>query len=204
MKQQQTLLVTLIKKTLNFYWFIFDMFAYKFNRIGDMYYNKFIGTAYRREYADINISKYQKVLHIGCGVFPLTEMTIVSSTGAQVVGIDRNSKVLPAARDIIQRKQMEGKIQVVYGNGINYPVDGFDVIIISSCATPILQILDHVIHNAKGNAMIIIREVETAVRPLIKYLDAQNNIKIMKKIGHYGFPFPGLLGWQAFYILKKG
>lgn len=204
MTQRQTLLVTLIKKTLNFYWFIFDMFAYKFKKIGDMYYNKFIGTAYRREYADINISKSQKVLHIGCGVFPLTEMTIVSSTGAQVVGIDRNKKVLPAARDIIARKQINGKIQVVYGNGVNYPVDGFDVIIISSCATPILQILDHVIHDAKDNAMIIIREVETAVRPLLKYLNSQNDITIIKKIGHYGFPFPGLLGWQAFYIIKKG
>jgi len=66
-----------------------------------------------------------------------------------------------------------------------------------------LKIIEHVFKNSKSNSKIIIRMIETSLKPLIEFIDQQRNIILVKKIEHHPFPFLKPFGWQSFYLMKK-
>jgi len=179
MKFKNKLLNYMMKKISNYYWYIIDNLAFKLDKFAEIYYKKSIGSQYRMEYQTFNISKNDKVLHIGSGAFPLTEI------------------------DVVREKNLQDKIKINLGNGKNYPIKEFDVIIISSCASPMVKIIEHVFKNAKSNSKIIVRAIETSLKPLIESIDLQKNIIFVKKIEHHPFPFLKPFGWQSFYLIKK-
>ena len=51
-----------------------------------------------------NISSKDKVLHIGCGIFPSETFLIAEKTGAKVVGIDNSKRAVDLARKFIIKK----------------------------------------------------------------------------------------------------
>lgn len=203
MKFKNELLIYMMEKISNYYWFIIDNLAFKLDKLAEMYYKKSIGSQYRMEYQTFNISKNDKVLHIGSGAFPLTEITLAEEMGNTVVGIDKSRKAVEYADDVVRRKNLQDKIKINLGNGKDYPIKEFDVIIISSCASPMLKIIEHVFKNSKSDSKIIIRMIETSLKPLIEYIDQQRNIILVKKIEHHPFPFLKPFGWQSFYLMKK-
>ena len=99
MKIKNNFMVFLLKKQIIFFWIFIDNIAYKFEIIAKLY-DKLISTVYKNEYKASNISNEDKVLHIGCGAYPLTEMTLSRITGAKIVGIDRNPKAIKLANNI--------------------------------------------------------------------------------------------------------
>jgi precorrin-6B methylase 2 len=203
MKFKNKLLNYMMKKISNYYWYIIDNLAFKLDKFAEIYYKKSIGSQYRMEYQTFNISKNDKVLHIGSGAFPLTEITLAEEIGTTVVGIDKSRKAVESADDVVREKNLQDKIKINLGNGKNYPIKEFDVIIISSCASPMVKIIEHVFKNAKSNSKIIVRAIETSLKPLIESIDLQKNIIFVKKIEHHPFPFLKPFGWQSFYLIKK-
>ena len=203
MKFKNELLIYMMEKISSYYWFIIDNLAFKLDKLAEMYYKKSIGSEYRMEYQTFNISKNDKVLHIGSGAFPLTEITLAEEIGNTVVGIDKSRKAVEYADDVVRRKNLQDKIKINLGNGRDYPIKEFDVIIISSCASPMLKIIEHVFKNSKSNSKIIVRMIETSIKPLMKSINLQRDIILVKKIEHHPFPFIKPLGWQSFYLIKK-
>jgi len=203
MKLKNKLPIYLMKIISNYYWFIIDNLAFKLDKLAEIYYKKSIGFQYRIEYQTFNILKNNKVLHIGSGAFPLTEITLAEEIGTTVTGIDKSRKAVGSANDVVRRKNLQDKIKINLGNGKNYSIKEFDVIIISSCASPMVKIIEHVFKNAKNNSKIIVRAIETSLKPLTEYIDLQKNIILVKKIEHHPFPFLKPFGWQSFYLLKK-
>ncbi|MCK5029979.1 MAG: hypothetical protein KAR64_00785 [Thermoplasmatales archaeon] len=61
------------------------------------------------EYQTFNISKNDKVLHIGSGAFPLTEITPAEEIGTTVVGIDKSRKAVESADDVVRGKNLQDK-----------------------------------------------------------------------------------------------
>ena len=202
-KFKTAVLMQMINKISNYYWLIIDNLAFKLDKLAEMYYKKSIGTQYRKEYETFNISKNAKVLHIGSGAFPLTEITLAEEIGNTVVGIDKSRKAVDYAEDVVRRKNLQDKIKIKLGDGKNYPIKEFDVIIISSCASPMEKIIEHVFKNSKSNSKIIVRMIETSLKPLIEFINLQRDIILVKKIEHHPFPFIKPLGWQSFYLIKK-
>ena len=203
MKEKPRIHIRFAKKLMNIFWSFIDKLSYKSEKIANTYYNKSIGIEYRKEYEVFKINNDNKILHIGCGAFPLTELTLAESTGAKIVGIDKNEKVLPLAKEIVKKRKLQNKITIDHGNGIDYPVNGFDMIIISSCATPMIDIVDHIVKDSKKNTVIVVRELDVAIRPLLDYINSEKRISVLKKIDHYPFPIVYPLGWQAFYLVKN-
>ena len=203
MRFKNKLLIYMIKIFSNYYWFIIDNLAFKLDKLAEMYYKRSIGSQYRKEYETFNISKNAKVLHIGSGAFPLTEITLAEEIGNTVVGIDKSRKAVDYAEDVVRRKNLQDKIKIKLGDGKNYPIKEFDLIIISSCASPMLKIIEHVFKNSKSNSKIIVRMIETSLRPLMESIKLQKDIFLVKKIEHHPFPFIKPLGWQSFYLIKK-
>ncbi len=202
MKIKNNFMVFLLKKQIIYFWIFIDNIAYKFEIIAKLY-DKLISTVYKNEYEASNISNEDKVLHIGCGAYPLTEITLARTTGAKIVGIDRNPKAIKLANDIVNKKNLQDKIKIDHGNGMNYPLEEFNMIIISSCTLPLLQVVDYIFKNVKNNSKVIVRELDAAVEPLINLIDLQDNIILVKKIESHQFPFYKPFGWRSFYLVKK-
>ena len=95
----------LIKISTNLFWLIIDTLSYRNNKIAQIY-NHSIGKEYFAEYAKLGISKENRILHIGCGPYPLTEISLAQQFGAKVVGIDKNPKTIKMAKDIIKNKSL--------------------------------------------------------------------------------------------------
>jgi len=195
--------IHLIKNISNYYWWFIDNLAHNLDKLAETYYKKSIGSEYRREYKTFDISKEDKVLHIGSGAFPLTEITLAETIGTSVIGIDKNLNAVKSANDVIYKKNLHDKIKIYHGNGIDYPVKNFDVIIVSSCASPMIKIVEHIFEAAKSNTRIIIREVEISIKPLISYVGMRGDVRLLKKIDHHPFPFFKPFGWQSFHLIKK-
>jgi hypothetical protein len=186
-----------------FYWWFIDNLSYKLDKLANTYYMKSIGPEYEKEYRKFGILKENKVLHVGSGAFPLTEIKLAETIGSTVVGIDKNLNAVKSANDIVNEKNLNDKIKINYGNGIDYPVDEFDVIIISSCASPMMVIVKHILKAAKNHSKIIVREMETSLIPLIEYIGMQQDIYLVEKIDHHPFPFLKPFGWQSFHLIKE-
>lgn len=203
MNLKNKLQIYLMKNISSYYWWFIDNLANKLDKLAEIYYKKSIGSEYRQEYKTFDISKEDKVLHIGSGAFPLTEIILVESIGTTVLGIDKSLNAVKSANDVVYKKNLHDKIKIDHGDGIDYPIKNFDVVIVSSCASPMVKIVEHIFNTAKNNTRIIIREMEASIKPLIKYIGMQKDVSLVKKIAHHPFPFLKPFGWQSFYLIKK-
>jgi precorrin-6B methylase 2 len=197
-----TIAISIVKKISNFFWDIADTWSYKSDKIAQ-YYNKSIEEEYKKECEACGIASNSKVLHIGCGSYPLTEIVLAQCCQGAIVGIDKNTQAVRRGYEIMQKHHLEKKITIAQGNGTNYPVNDFDLIFISSCSFPKVQILEHLFKNTKHHSKIIVREISIAVTDILQCINAHPDIEIIKQIYHTPFPFYGPFGWTTFHLRKN-
>jgi len=164
------LLIFLTKKASNYFWEITDILSNKFDKFAEIY-EKSIESQYKLEYETIGISQDKKVLHIGCGAYPMTEITLAKLFGAEITGIDKSPNAVKLAEEVIHKYKLDNKIKIEHGDGVNYPVNNFDVIIISSCSYPKIKILHHIFNCAKKHSIIIVRELDIAKDAILECID---------------------------------
>jgi precorrin-6B methylase 2 len=201
-KTREGFLTRCNSKITNFFWDIIDVLAHENRKIAELY-EKIIGEEYKKEFVSFGISKGNKVLHIGCGAYPLTEIELAKLFNVKVVGIDKNPLAVKLANEVIQKERLGKKIKIEHGDGVNHPVNKFDVIIISSCSSPKLKILEHIFKIAKKQSVIIVREIDAAVERVLEYINSRNDVTQVKKIHHTPFPFLHPIGWNSIYLKKK-
>lgn len=191
-----------LKKTFsNYFWKFVDIIACKIRKVAETY-EKAIGNQYKKEYKVFGILKYNKALHVGCGAYPLTEITLAKLPGKKIIGIDKNLKAVLSARKIIKKKDLDKKISIENENGLNYSVKGFDVIIVSSCSTPKEKILDNIFKNANENSIIIVREINSGTNNILEYINKQNEVKLVNKV-QFRTLFPIPFSWNSICLIKK-
>ena len=197
-----TLTIFFIKKLSNCFWEIADTWSYKNEKIARRY-NKSIGKEYRKEYKNCSIAPSRNILHIGCGSYPLTEIVLAESTKAKIVGIDKNPQTVQRAQQMVRKNNLESRITINHGDGLDYPVEDFDVIIVSSCSLPKVQILQHLFQKAKSYSTIIVRELDIATNDIQHSIDEFHNIELLQQVRHNPFPFFEPIGWTTFCLKKK-
>ena len=192
-----------LKLTTNYFWHYLDNLSYKSNFLAELYEKKLIGNEYYQESKLFNLNKNDKILHIGCGAYPLTEITLASNDVNRVIGIDKNKKVVKRARKIITKKNLKDKICIKHGNGVDFPVNDFSVIIISSCSNPKIKILDNIIKNVKPKTKIVVREIQLEAKEIIDYVKNHKEIRLIKSVVNNPLPFISPFGWYSFLLVKK-
>jgi len=197
----ERLFLPLVKHVSYFFWDIADIWAWKNEKMA-RFYNKHIGIEYKSEYETFGLSKNSKVLHIGCGPYPLTVIELATLLDVNVVGIDAKPKAVQEAREIITRRNMNARITIEQGDGTTYPAQNFDVIIVSSCSYPKVAILEHLFATAKKNAIIIVRELDVATREIYESIQRHPDITIVKKMHHHSLPILLPIAWDALYLKK--
>ena len=183
----------------NYFWKAIDFVACKVKRFAKVYENT-ISKEYIREGDLFKISDSKNILHIGCGSYPVTAITLAKLNGSKVVGIDIDARAIKMATEIINRKNLQDKISLDIGDGRNYPLDNFDTIIISSCSVPKIDILNHIFNTANNNCKIIVREINGASTSVVDCINLHKNIEIIKRIGNHPFPTSS---WESFCLKKN-
>ena len=127
-----------------YYWVVMDILCYRFSLIA-RFYEKTIGQAYYEELDRFNLYTAKKVLHIGCGAYPLSALMLMYHTDATVVSIDKNDIAVQLSKRVIKKKKMQKRIIIEASDGISYPLDQFDTIIISGCSIPMFGLIDYML-----------------------------------------------------------
>jgi 2-polyprenyl-3-methyl-5-hydroxy-6-metoxy-1,4-benzoquinol methylase len=187
------------KKRTVLFWRFVDNLACKMVKLADLY-ERTIGVAYRKERETFGLSKAKNILHIGCGAYPITAMILAEMNDVKIVTIDNKPKAVKLANEVISKKKLDKKIKTEYGEGIKYPLDGFDTIIVSGCSLPKIKVLEHVFKNAKPQSRIILRESYLDIKSIIDGLNPKQDITIEKKIGNHPFP---TCRWESYYLVKN-
>jgi 2-polyprenyl-3-methyl-5-hydroxy-6-metoxy-1,4-benzoquinol methylase len=186
-------------KATNYYWYFVDKFSCKLDKLAEKYI-KIISEAYRKESKEFGITDAENVLHIGCGAFPVSAMTLAEENGRKIIGIDSNPKVIAPAINVIKKRNLENKIKIEYGNGTNYSIDNFDMIVISACAVPKKRVVEHIFQTAKPGTKIIVRELYSKKNVMDKMINSYDDIKIIKRIDNNPFITSK---WESLYLEKK-
>lgn len=187
-----------IKKS-NIFWKIVDLVASRIEKIGKLH-EKSISKEYIQESKLFDISKSRNILHIGCGAYPITAITLSKNNGCRIVGIDKNPRAVKQANKIVKKMNIQDRVKIRHGDGANYHVEEFDTIIISSCSVPKKPILENVFEKAKKNSKIIVREINGANRLVHDLIKLYDDVVLVKKIENNPFP---TAHWESFYIIKK-
>jgi precorrin-6B methylase 2 len=186
-----------LKKT-NCFWRIIDRLAGASSVI-ENFYEKTVGREYKKEIDKFDLKKSKKILHIGCGTYPITALSLSELKDIKIVTIDHDEKSIKTARKIIKQKKLEKKISADAGDGIKYPLNTFDTIIISGCSVPKIQVLNHVLQSSQKKSKIIIRE-EYYKDKIKKIIDATEGIEIIGKMDNHAFI---TCRWESICVLKK-
>ena len=128
----------------------------KFNKLLFLYVD-FYNEMTENEINLANISKNDKVLHIGCGSIPATSILIAEKTGAKVTGIDNNPRSVKQALYCLSEFKLSDKIQIRYSEVNHFPVGKFDLIIISQGIKLYNEVLEYIAQSMKRDARVIFR-----------------------------------------------
>jgi len=136
---------------------ILESFFTKTNVLG-LLYTRFYENLVTKEVEEVNTNSNDFVLQIGCGAVPYTAEVIARKTGAKVIAIDNDPKMVKRATAYVARQGIPSNIQIKYGDGMNYPLRDFDIIIISLGVRPIAPILKRILSEANDGTRIVFRE----------------------------------------------
>jgi len=178
--------------------------CYKFNflellavKIG-FFYNllmKWRKPIFLNEIKMAKITSKDKMLLIGCGILPSETIIIAEKTKTKIIGIDNSIKACKLARSYIEKKGLSDLIKIEYGNGVNYPVQNFDVIFIAINVWPIDSVLENLSYNAKTNTRIMCKSIKNDIVKSLEKKELLNTFSIESQLEN-----PKT---QSFLLIKK-
>lgn len=150
----------MIKKALDYLYYAIEVFLNSVPVLAKIFI-KFHAPSVKKEIAMVNITESDKILHIGCGAIPYTSIIINKETSSQIVGIDNKERIVNRATEYVKINNFSDRIKIEMGEGDNYDVSGFDVVIISYGVADHDVVLKHVLGSVKGGTRIVLRKSVT-------------------------------------------
>ena len=125
------------------------MFARIYSRL---FYQKMVA----REIALSEITPELRVLHVGCGPFPMTAM-MLARFGARVTAADIDPDALILARNVLNRNGLSSAIRLVSGCGSSLDFSGYQAVWISLHVQPMQQVIIRALDNTPPEAAVVFR-----------------------------------------------
>ncbi|MDH7506529.1 MAG: class I SAM-dependent methyltransferase [Candidatus Thermoplasmatota archaeon] len=142
-----------------------------------------------------NVTEKDKVLLIGCGIFPSEAMLIADQTKAKVVCIDNSIKAVNMAKKIVKKKGVFDLVKIEYADGINYHPDDFNVVFIAINVWPIDLVLRNLAKNLKTNTRVLCKSSKNDILDVIENERLLESFRIESKLEN-----PKT---QSFLLIKK-
>ena len=147
----------MIKKLIDYFYYIIEIIFNYFPFFLNLYI-KFHEFSVLEEIELSQISRYEKVLHIGCGAIPYTSIILARKTNAKIIGIDNKQNIVNAAINCVKRYNLSNKIKIELGDGMTFIVKGYDIVVISYGVSYPDLVLKHVINSMNQNTRIVLRK----------------------------------------------
>ena len=163
---------------------IIEKILIRFPKLHHLYFD-FYDEMTENEISLANISKNDTILHIGCGPIPATSILLAKKSGAQVITIDNNPRSVKQAISCVLESGVANKVQIQHVEANRFPVDKFNVIILSQGIRLSKELLKHIYQSMKDDARVVVR---TSSSPSGEF--SQNNLfirdifKIDKMVAH--------------------
>lgn len=145
-----------LKKFTDLGFIFIEKFIINLDKLYSLYFD-FYKEMIENEIILADISKNDKVLHIGCGPIPVTSILIAKKTGAQITAIDTNSRSVKQALRILSVLKISDKIQISHANALNFPLEPFDLIIVSQGIRPYNETLEYIAKSIKRETQVVFR-----------------------------------------------
>ena len=142
-----------------------------------------------------NVTKKDRVLHIGCGLFPSESVLIAEKTKAKVIGIDNSIIAVKIARKYVKKKGLSDLIKIEHRDGRNYPVNDFDVIFIAINVWPIDTVLKYLSSNIKKGTRVMCKSYKNDIIDVLKNEGLSDSLHLKSKLQN-----PQT---QSFLLIKK-
>lgn len=117
-------------------------------------YTRFFEKMTLEEFSMVDIRPHHRVLHIGCGGVPNTLLILGRHVEASYVGIDRDPEAVWRARAMVERRGLAHRITVEQGDALTYPLNGFDLIVVSLGVEPRKEVFARIGEEAPQAAVI--------------------------------------------------
>lgn len=104
-----------------------------------------------------SLTEKDRILHIGCGSIPYTATIVARKVGARITAVDNDSMVVRNASHYLLNRGFGDLVKIEEGNGLDYPVSDFDVIIVALGVMPRDLILGQLYLQSKNGTRIICR-----------------------------------------------
>jgi len=161
---------------------LLEKFAVKLDKLLPIYL-EFNDKMIENEIELAKISNKDKILHIGCGAIPATSILLAKKTGAQVTGIDNDFLTIKQALICLSKLKLSDKVQVKHVEAETFPVQMFDLIIVSQGVKPYYEILKYIAQSMSPDARVIFRTSSTINGDLFESdMFIKNIFRIDKKV----------------------
>lgn len=145
-----------LKKFIDLGFIIVEKILIKFQKLHPLYFD-FYDEMTKNEINLANISINDKVLHIGCGPIPSSSILLAKKSGAQVTSIEKNLYSVKQASSLVFEFGISDRVQIKHADAIHFPVDKFDVIVISQGIRPYKELLEYISQSMNDDARVIFR-----------------------------------------------
>jgi len=173
-----------LKKLSDYMFAIAEKIVIKLQKILPLYV-KYYEDMIDKEIIAAKISKSDNVVHMGCGPVPSTSILIAEKIGANVTAIDRTSRSVKEATSCIRLLNLNSMVQIKHADALNFPMEKFDVIIISHGIEPRDEMLKYVSRSINDNARVIFRTFSSGDGEITQHDSLlKNSFKVDKVVSH--------------------
>jgi len=187
--------VTNSKRILSCYWYnTLELLAIK-----TKYFNKLLlnwrKPVFIKEIKMTNITKNDKILLIGCGIFPTETIIIAQETNAKITGIDNSPKAVKLARKYVKKIGLSELVKIEHADGINYELKDFNVVFVAINVYPINAVLNHLSKNLKKGSKVMCKSNKDDILFILKQEKIEKKFSVAKRLQNPRS--------QSFLLIKK-
>ena len=128
-----------------------------YNNFFSKFYYNFYKYHIKAEISFTEVDYRSKVLCIGGGEIPHTAIRFALESGASVDVIDNRPNAIPKARRCVNAFGASDRVNVYNGNGLKYPIQNFDVVIVANHVHPKNDVLTRLYKDSETTTRIIYR-----------------------------------------------
>ncbi len=174
-----------------------ESIAVRFALLSKLYYRVVYKNMLEKEMEMVDLQPGASVLHVGSGAYPYTALYLAQK-GFFVEAWDYNNAAVKKAGELIQKKNMADRIQVVRADGCQMNAHQHDAIWVSLNVSPKAKILERAFYSLKDGGLLIFRNLP-AWMSINSY---PGTTSIWSKLGHLEKNY-SLLGTESVVVRKK-
>jgi len=127
------------------------------NNIFLKFYGGITAKTILKELSTVNLPADANVLYIGCGSIPHTLIALAKMKTWKLTGIDKDSEAVEKAKEVVRKLAVSDRVKIEKGDGLEYNVSGYDLIIMDYCVEPREKVLERLWKEADPGTIILYR-----------------------------------------------